>query len=91
MEINNKRARFDYYIEKEIEAGIVLKGTEIKSVRKGDADLKDAYVRIKNNEAIIINMYIAKYEEGNRHNHEKQEKTQQKLHLKSVDKILSCP
>ena len=64
MEIFNRKAKFDYFIENEIEAGIVLKGTEIKSLRKGSADIKDTYIRIKNNEAYVINMYIAKYEEG---------------------------
>ena len=49
MEIINKKAKFDYFIEKELEAGIELKGTEIKSLRKGSADLKDSYIRIKNN------------------------------------------
>ena len=49
MEIVNRKAKFDYFIEREIEAGIELKGTEIKSLRKGSADLKDSYIRIKNN------------------------------------------
>ena len=48
MEIKNKRALFDYYIEKELEAGIVLTGTEIKSIRKGSVDIKEAYIKIKN-------------------------------------------
>ena len=70
MEIKNRKARFNYFIEKEIEAGIALKGTEIKSLRKGSADIKDAYAKIKNNEVYLINMYIAKYDEGNRFNHD---------------------
>ena len=65
MEILNKKANFNYYIENKIEAGISLQGTEVKSIRKGSADIKDSYIRIKDNEAYIINMYIAKYEEGN--------------------------
>lgn len=65
MEILNKKANFNYYIENRIEAGISLEGTEVKSIRKGSADIKDSYIRIKDNEAYIINMYIAKYEEGN--------------------------
>ena len=64
IEIKNKRAYFDYFVQEEIEAGIVLKGTEIKSIRKGSVDLKDTFVNIKQNEAYILNMYIAKYEEG---------------------------
>lgn len=68
VEIKNRKAYFDYFIEREIECGIVLSGTEIKSIRKGSANLKDTYARIKNGEVFIINMYIAPYEEGNRYN-----------------------
>ena len=68
IEIKNRKAYFDYFIESEIEAGIVLTGTEIKSIRKGSANLKDTYARIKNDEVFILNMYIAPYEEGNRYN-----------------------
>ena len=56
MEIKNKKAYFNYFIEGELEAGIALVGTEIKSVRKGSVNITDSYVRIKNNEAYIINM-----------------------------------
>ena len=87
MEIVNKKARFDYYIEEEIEAGIVLVGTEIKSLRKGSVDLKDTYVRIKNNEAYIINMYIAKYEEGNIFNHDERRERKLLLHKKEIQKL----
>ena len=68
IEIKNRKAYFDYFIESEVEAGIVLTGTEIKSIRKGSANLKDTYARIKNDEVFILNMYIAPYEEGNRYN-----------------------
>jgi len=87
MDIKNKKAYFDYYVEKELEAGIVLKGTEIKSIRKGSCDLKDCYVRIKNNEAFIINMYIAKYEEGNRYNHDERQSRKLLLHKKEIIKL----
>ena len=87
MEIKNKKAYFDYFIEKEIECGIVLKGTEIKSIRKGSANLKDTYARIKNNEVYIINMYIAKYEEGNRFNHEERRERKLLLHKKEIIKL----
>ena len=70
IEIKNKKAYFDYFIENEIEAGISLSGTEIKSIRNGSVELKDTYITIKNNECFLINMYIAKYEEGNIFNHE---------------------
>lgn len=87
MEIVNRKAKFDYFIEDEIEAGIVLKGTEIKSLRKGSADIKDTYVRIKNEEAFIINMYIAKYEEGNIFNHDERRERKLLLHKKEIRKL----
>ncbi len=87
MEIKNRKAYFDYFIEEEIEAGIVLKGTEIKSIRKGSADLKDTYAIIKNNEVFIINMYIAKYEEGNRFNHDERQTRKLLLNKKEIFKL----
>ena len=87
MEIKNRKAYFDYYIERDLEAGIVLRGTEIKSIRKGSADLKDCYVRIRNNEAFIVNMYIAKYEEGNRFNHEERDTRKLLLHKKEIIRL----
>lgn len=87
MEIRNKKAYFDYFVEREIEAGIVLKGTEIKSIRKGSANLKDCYCRIKNDEVYLLNMFIAKYEEGNRFNHEERRTRKLLLHKKEIKKI----
>ena len=87
MEVVNRKAKFDYFIESEIEAGIVLKGTEIKSVRKGSVDIKDTYIRIKNNEAYVINMYIAKYEEGNIFNHEERRSRELLLHRSQINKV----
>ena len=62
---NNKKAYHDYFILDTYEAGIELKGTEIKSVRLGNVNLKDAFVRIKDNEAYIENMHISPYSHGN--------------------------
>ena len=87
MEILNRKATFDYFVNSEIECGIQLKGTEIKSVRKGSVDLKDTYARIKNNEVFIINMYIAKYEEGNRFNHEERRTRKLLLHKREIKKL----
>ena len=87
MEIINRKAKFDYFIEDEIEVGLVLTGTEIKSVKKGSADIKDTYVRIKNDEAYIINMYIAKYEEGNIFNHDERRERKLLLHKKEIKKL----
>jgi len=82
-EIKNRKAYFDYFIEKEIECGIVLTGTEVKSIRKGSANLKDTYARIKNGEIFLINMFISPYEEGNRFN--VPERRERKLLLKKQE------
>lgn len=87
VEIKNKKAYFDYFVDEEYECGIVLSGTEIKSIRKGSADLKDTYARIKNGEVFIINMYIAKYDEGNRFNHDERRERKLLLHKKEINKI----
>ena len=87
LEVTNKKAYFDYTIEKEIEAGIVLKGTEIKSIRKGSIDLKDSFVVVKNGEATLLNMYVAKYEEGNRFNHDERRSRKLLLHKNEIKKL----
>jgi len=87
MEVKNKKAYFDYFIERELEAGIELVGTEIKSIRNGSVDLKDSFVHIKNNEAFVINMYVAKYEEGNRFNHDERRTRKLLLHKKEILKL----
>ncbi len=84
---NNKKAYHDYFIIDTYEAGIELKGTEIKSVRKGSANLKDAFIRIKDNEAFIENMHIAPYEQGNRYNHEPLRTRKLLLHKKEIRKL----
>lgn len=89
MEVVNKKARFDYILEKEIEAGIELRGTEVKSIRKGSVDLKDTFVNIKDNEAYILNMYIARYEEGNQFNHDERRTRKLLLHKKEILKLKS--
>ena len=88
MEIINKKAYFNYFIAEEIEAGIVLKGTEIKSVKKGSVNIIDSYVRIKNNEAYIINMFIDKYDEGSIFNHEPTRERKLLLHKKEIKRLL---
>lgn len=87
MEIQNRKARFNYFIEKTYEAGIVLTGTEIKSIRKGSANFNDAYITIKNGEAYIINMYIAKYEEANRFNHDERRTRKLLMHKSEIKKL----
>lgn len=87
IEIKNKKAYFDYFIISEFECGIVLTGTEIKSIRKGSANLKDTYARIKNNEVFLINMYIAPYDEGNRYNVPERRERKLLLHKNEILKL----
>ena len=62
---NNKKARHDYFIEKIYEAGLVLKGTEVKSIRQGRVNLKESYVIVKDGEVFVFGMHISPYKEGN--------------------------
>ena len=87
IEIKNKKANFDYFIEETYEAGIVLTGTEIKSIRKGSANLKDSYARVKNNEVFLTNMFISIYEEGNRFNHDERRERKLLLNKKEIYKL----
>ena len=87
IEIKNKKANFDYFIEDTYEAGMVLTGTEIKSIRKGSCNLKDTYARIKNNEVYVINMFIAPYEQGSVFNHDERRERKLLLHKKEIYKI----
>lgn len=64
----NRKARHDYFIEETYEAGIALKGTEVKSLRAGRANLKDSYAQVENGEMYLLNMHISPYEQGNRFN-----------------------
>ena len=65
---NNKKAYHEYFIEEKYETGLVLVGTEVKSIRQGKVNLKDSYVGIKNGEAFVYNMHISPYEKGNIYN-----------------------
>lgn len=85
--MKNKKAYFDYYIEKKIEAGIVLTGTEIKSVRNGSANLKDSYAKIKKDEIYIINMFIAKYDNGSYNNQDERRTRKLLLHKKEIKRL----
>ncbi len=86
-EIKNKKAYFDYEILEEIEAGIVLTGTEIKSLRNGNANLKDSYAVVRNNEVYLLNMHISEYKEGNIFNHEEKRTRKLLLHKKEILKL----
>jgi len=87
MEIINRRAKFDYFVVEEFEAGIVLTGTEIKSVRNGSCNIKDSYGIIRNDEVFLLNMFINHYKEGNIFNHEETRTRKLLLHKKEISKI----
>lgn len=80
----NKKAGFDYFIEETYEAGIVLTGTEIKSLRNGRANMTDSFATIRNGEAFLHNMHISPFEQGNRYNPTDPTRTR-KLLLKKVE------
>ena len=87
IEINNRKAKYDYEILDTIEAGIVLTGTEIKSIKNGSANLKDSYAIIKNGEAFLLNMHISHYEQGNIFNHDETRTRKLLLHKKEILKL----
>ena len=83
----NRKARHDYFIHETYEAGLELKGTEVKSLRAGKANLKDSYGEIKNGEVFIQNMHISPYEQGNIFNHDPLRTRKLLLHKKEIRKI----
>ncbi|MFD2629096.1 SsrA-binding protein SmpB [Oceanobacillus kapialis] len=84
----NKKASHDYFIEDTYEAGIVLQGTEIKSLRAGRVNIKDSHARIDRGEVKLINLHIAEYEQGNRYNHDPTRTRKLLLHRKEIDKLI---
>jgi SsrA-binding protein len=86
-EIKNKKAYFDYEILEKYEAGIELKGTEVKSLREGKANIRDAFVRIENGEAFLFNAYIAPYTHGSLFNHEPTRKRRLLLHKREIKRL----
>src|SRR5699024_4690084 len=84
----NRKASHDYFIEETYEAGIVLRGTEIKSIRAGRINIKDSHARIINGEVQLINMHIAPYEQGNRFNHDQTRSRKLLLHRKQINKLI---
>jgi SsrA-binding protein len=87
MEIINRKASFDYDILETFEVGIVLKGTEIKSIREGRTNLKDSYAIIRNNELFLLNMHISHYEKGNIFNHDETRTRKLLMHKKEINKL----
>lgn len=87
MEILNRVARHNYFVEDEYECGIVLTGTEIKSIRDGKANIKDSYAVVKNGECFLLNMFISHYKEGNLFNHEETRTRKLLLHKSEILKL----
>ena len=83
----NRRAPFDYFIEDRFEAGMALTGTEVKSLRAGHANLREAYARIQGGEAWLWNAHISPYEQGNRFNHEPTRNRRLLLHRKEISQL----
>jgi len=86
--IQNRKARHNYTIEEEIEAGIMLTGTEVKSLRQGKGNLNDAYAAQKGNEMELINSYIAVYDKANVFNHAERRPRKLLLHRRQIDKLI---
>lgn len=85
---NNKKARHDYFIEEVYEAGIVLTGTEIKSIRAGKVSIKESYAKIENGEMIVYGMNISPYEKGNRFNADPLRPRKLLLHKQEIRKLI---
>ncbi len=80
----NRKATYDYFIEEKFEAGLVLVGTEVKALRKGSVQIKDAFISIRDNEAYIKGMFIPQYEFGNQFNHQEVSDRKLLLHKKEI-------
>lgn len=83
----NKKASHDYFLLETYEAGIKLKGTEIKSIREGKTNINDAYVIVRDGKVFILNMFISKYEKGNIFNHDERRARELLLHQKEINRI----
>lgn len=87
--ISNRKARHEYFIIEAVEAGIVLTGTEVKSLRKGNANLQDSYAEIRGGEVWLEGMHISPYEQGNINNHEPRRRRKLLLQKKQIRKLTS--
>jgi len=85
----NRKARHDYFIEDTYECGIVLQGTEVKSIRNGALNLKDSYAQVKNGELYLIGMHVSPYEQGNIYNHDPFRTRKLLAHAREIRKLLT--
>ena len=86
----NRRARFDYFIEDTVEAGIMLTGTEVKSLRNGRANIAESYAAVEGDQIVLVNADIPPYSGGNRFNHEPRRHRKLLLHRKQIDKLIGA-
>lgn len=83
----NRKARFNYFIDETLEAGIMLAGTEVKSLREGRADISESYAADQDGELFLVNAYIPEYKAGNRYNHETRRPRKLLLHKREINKL----
>lgn len=83
----NRKARFNYFIDEEVEAGLVLVGTEVKSLRAGQASIADAYAEVRNGEAWLVNAHIPEYSHGNRFNHDSRRPRKILMHQREISRL----
>ncbi len=86
----NRKARFEYFIEDTIEAGLVLTGTEVKSIRQGKLNIKDSYASVEDGEVFINNLHISPYEQGNIYNVDPVRKRKLLLHKREIRKVMAA-
>ena len=86
----NRRARFDYFLEDKLEAGIMLTGTEVKALREGRANIAESYVGVEGRDLALINAHIPEYGPANRFNHEPRRQRKLLLHRKQIDKLIGA-
>ena len=85
----NRRARFDYFLEDNVEAGLVLTGTEVKALRLGRANIAESYASAEGRDIVLINAYIPEYGPANRFNHEPRRPRRLLLHRKQIDRMIA--
>lgn len=86
----NRRARYDYFLEQKFEAGIVLLGTEVKSIRRGEVHLSESYVDLRDNEVYITGMHINQFKEANQFNHEEDRRRKLLLNKREIKKLFDA-
>jgi SsrA-binding protein len=87
--VENRRARHDYHLSDRVEAGLVLQGTEVKSLRGGKATLQQAYAEVRDGEGWLLGLHVPEYVEGNRANHEPDRPRKLLLHRKELERLAS--